>query len=189
MSVEQSIPAVRNIHTKVIFVLVDGSSIHKTTIINPEGKLLTVPQGLFEEVFHVKEIDFEKHFTTHQIQAIGKYFKKNHQKSTTKTTSARVLVPKKRPVTAFKKPAYIPSTVAVCEWTSPRLTFYKHKIDPLRDDQFFRIHLEDGRSYKMKKADFLRDFNEVVVSDEYWKEGAYSYKELPEKVDKFADPV
>ncbi len=70
-------------------------------------------------------------------------------------------------------------------WDSPRLSFYRHKIDPLHAKQTFRIKVEGVGEFEISKEEFLLQFNDVVMSPSYRSDGLYTYTSWPEKAKKY----
>ena len=175
MSLLVCVRAVKNLNSGQTFVLVDDSSDQKMTIINPKGDVLTVPKGLFAEPFTVRAEQYGDHFSDPQIASIDKAFGKGRRKSTSKTGTRKRTTKKKEPL-RFGIGA---------EWNSSKLTFYKHKIEPLSETQSFKINIEKTGTFLITKSDFQKMFNDVVISNSYWEEGSFTYGELPEKAKKF----
>lgn len=170
------IEAIKNKNSKKVFVLVDDTQVNKVTVINPDGKVLTVPEGLFDPPVFIASTDFSAAFTPAQVATIAKVVKKGRSRTNAKSSTPR------RSKAKPKTPAKLGLGA---EWTASKLTFYKHKIEPLQDTQSFKIHLENIGTFEITKADFCRIFNEVVISSSYWKEGSYTYGEFPEKARRF----
>lgn len=168
MSINASIEAIQNKNSKKIFVLVENHGT-KMTIINPDGQVLTVPDGLFDPPFSIDPDKLSNTFTAAQIATIDKQFKKTR----TKTTRKRVV----------KKKVATKSGIGA-KWNCSKLTFYKHKIEPLQVTESFEVTTEDG-IFTILKSDFTKLFNEVVISSEYWQEGSYTFQDLPEKAKNF----
>ena len=179
MSLLVCVRAVKNLNSGRFFALVHEEPDQKMVIINPKGDILTVPGGLFADPEPVTSEAFADYFTSEQIAAFGKAFGRGKGKSAgSKPGPSRP----KRPV---KKKKVEKQYGVGAEWNSGRLTFYKHKIEPLSETQSFKIYLEDAGVFMITKADFLRMFNDVVISNDYWEEGSFTYRELPEKAKKF----
>ena len=171
-----NVNAIRNTNSKILFILLEKTPDNKMTIINPQGKVLTVPEGLFEEPFLVSHDRFIDTFTQEQVQAIEKYVSKSRSSSAKRDGST---VKKRR------KKAEPPKFGVGAEWNSAKLTFYKHKIDPLSETQSFKITIEEVGIFTITKSDFCRLFNDVVISTSYWEEGSFTYSSLPDKAKKF----
>ena len=65
-------------------------------------------------------------------------------------------------------------------YTFSRLCFKADVIEPLSDDDRFRVETPDG-AFEMTKAQFRRDFANVVASRSYREHGLYHYPVTPEK--------
>lgn len=170
-----NVNAIRNINSKILFILLEKTADNKMTIINPQGKVITVPEGLFESPFLVSQDKFIETFTQEQVQAIEKYATKS--RSSARKSSGTV---KKR-----RKKAEPLKFGIGAEWNASKLTFYKHKIDPLSDSQSFKITIEEVGIFTITKSDFCKLFNDVVISTSYWEEGSFTYSNLPDKAKKF----
>ena len=65
-----------------------------------------------------------------------------------------------------------------------RLCFKADIIEPLRDRDQFRVETPDG-VFEMTKAQFYRDFANVVASQSYREKGIYHYPATPQKALKY----
>src|SRR5262249_46286006 len=61
-----------------------------------------------------------------------------------------------------------------------RLCFKADIIEPLSDQESFRV-ITPGGTFQMTKADFYRDFANVVKSRSYREGGIYHYPTVPQK--------
>lgn len=181
MAFANYVNAVRNINSGVLFVLLDGGGVdNKMTIINPEGKVIVVPEGLFEKPFVLRGDELRVHLTEQQRQTLAK------QSSPTRSrTSSGV----KKGSSAKAAASRTPKFGIGAEWEGSKLTFYKHKIDPLMETQSFKINLDGHGSFVITKSEFSRIFNDVVIAPSYWQEGSYTYASLPEKAKKFLQKI
>jgi hypothetical protein len=162
--------AIKNISSQKVFVLLKTHEDKKMTIINPEGKTLTVPDGLFEKPFPVSTQDREQYFEAAQIQAWDK----------TRTV-------KKKPAGASKTKAKPQPSRANLEkeWHSERLCFYKHNIEPLKPGETFRVHVDQVGIFEITKEAFEKHFNDVIIAQSYWQGGHYAYDTFPEKAFRY----
>lgn len=172
-----TVAAIRNIASQKIFILVETHQDKKMTIINPEGKMLTVPDGLFEKPFLVSDTQLSEVFTHEQIEAIAKNQQKRNKKAVSSASGKKVL--KKTQASLANR------TGLGNEWNSQKLIFYKHNIEPLGPRQSFRINIEDVGVFEITKEVFEKNFNDVIISTSYWHDGSYVYNEIPEKAYKF----
>ena len=69
-----------------------------------------------------------------------------------------------------------------------RLCFKKSVIDSLGPDDIFRVDTPHG-SFAMTKADFLRDFPNVINSESYKQAGLYHYPKVPRKAERYRSAV
>ena len=81
-----------------------------------------------------------------------------------------------------KSPADLANDAAVSPITykATRLLFRASVIEPLLSDEAFRIVTPDG-TFQMTKAEFYRDFANVVASASYRENGIYHSKTVPKK--------
>ncbi|GLC27768.1 hypothetical protein [Roseisolibacter agri] len=74
--------------------------------------------------------------------------------------------------------------VVVACYTATRLTFRAAVIEPLADDERFRVVTPDG-TFEMTKAQFHRVFANVVRSVSYRERGVYHYPSIPKAAAPF----
>lgn len=72
----------------------------------------------------------------------------------------------------------------IVKWKSPRLRFYRDRIEPLDSLGRFRIETPHG-SFEMTKSDFHSVFSNVVQSESYRDHGYYHYRSPPKKALRF----
>ena len=72
----------------------------------------------------------------------------------------------------------------VVEYTSSRLLFKSEVIEPLEDDDIFIVHTPNG-SFRMSKADFYKEFQNVIKTKSYREMGWYSYVKTPKRAMRF----
>ena len=193
MSFSFSVRAVRNTNSRKLFVLLDekGSCVsgpdisnsldEKITIINPEGRIITVPGGLFQPPFLVTPHEILDVLTSEQVKTISQKFASKPRVSNSRSRSTRS--------SSGKKKLSSKSKSLGASWSSSKLTFYKHKIEPLRPSQSFEIRIESLGTFLIKKEEFLKVFNDVVISSAYWQEGSFTYESPPEKAGKFITAI
>ena len=92
-----------------------------------------------------------------------------------------------KPITQEQTPANVISALAT-ELSKPtvvyeykRFCFKASKIEPLQDDQAFKVVTPNG-SFQMTKAEFYRAFPKVVISKSYSESGLYHYPSLPKSI-------
>ena len=88
----------------------------------------------------------------------------------------RVTVPEGRPV-ASAGPL---EDGLAARYSKSRLWFKADVIEPLGDDEAFRVDTPEG-SFRMTKAEFYRAFPNVVASDSYWVGRNYHMSPTPKK--------
>lgn len=69
-------------------------------------------------------------------------------------------------------------------YESSRLCFKRDRIDGLDPSERFRVVTPVG-VFQMSKADFYREFPNVVASASYRVAGVYNYPSLPSKAEQF----
>jgi hypothetical protein len=69
-------------------------------------------------------------------------------------------------------------------YRATRLLFKANVIEPLTEDQTFRIETPEG-TYEMSKAQFYTTFSHVAESGTYKSTGVYSYNRTPEKARQY----
>lgn len=69
-------------------------------------------------------------------------------------------------------------------YSSTRLHFKRDLIEPLEMSDSFRIETPDG-VFQMTKAEFYRDFSNVVKTPSYLVRGEYHSPNPPEKAMKY----
>ena len=77
-----------------------------------------------------------------------------------------------------------PDALGAATYEASRLAFRAEVIEPLRDDEFFRVVTPDG-TFAMTKGEFYRVFANVVQSRSYRERGLYHYPTVPAKAMPF----
>ena len=179
MITDFSLDVVTNKKTGQLFVFVEESSGINIKVINPEGKELTVPSVIFEEREKISAVDVQSKLTEAQIKTINSK-KSSRRKAGSGSSTSTTRTTRKRK--ASKKASKIGLGA---EWNSGALTFYKHKIEPLDPKQWFIINVEGHGKVRMTREEFNSEFMDVILLEDYWRNGSYSYSEFPEKAKKF----
>lgn len=65
-----------------------------------------------------------------------------------------------------------------------RLTFKSDLIEPLKDNESFRVETRAG-TFQMTKSDFYRVFKNVTESNSYNIDGLYNYVKVPQRAFQF----
>jgi hypothetical protein len=164
----------KNRTTQEFFVFIETCDRNQIRLINPAGKILTVPQHIFESPVAVHATQFGSCFTAEQLSVAEKVKKTGSKDGTTK---------KKAVKKATKKVSA--KTGLGITWSAPNLTFYKFKIDPLAPKQSFRIEMESGETFQITKDEFQSVFADIILSHEYSQEGSFSFPEMPPRALKF----
>ncbi len=199
MSTDQPIDAVRNRKNQKLFIVVDDTIEARYKVINPAGETLILPDLLFDEdPVQVPPSEAAKEFSAEQLDALKIHrekvaaqeaFERSRPKPPPRPVETIVVPPSKprAPRSASPKKELNSSQRRGlgAQWSSPKLTFYKHKIEPLGNKQSFRISVDGTGDYEFTKEEFLSQFNDVCMSMSYRSEGQYSYSQVPDKAQRF----
>jgi hypothetical protein len=196
------IEALRNRRNGKLFVCLEAAeSPGKVKVINPEGSTLIVLEELFDlEPVMVQVNDQAEHFTAAQIEALEKYRKEQAELAQWRRDNPQRVILDDPEERAERRSSSTPSERkprkklapllnvkgrVVAEWKADVLTFYRHRIEPLRDIESFVVHVEGQGSFKMTKAEFQRVFNNVVMSSAYRTHGIFKYPSIPAEAENF----
>jgi hypothetical protein len=174
MTTELTLMGSKNRTTQEFFVFIETCDRNQIRLINPAGKILTVPQHIFESPVAVHATQFDTCFTAEQLSVAEKV----------KKSGGKDPGPKKKTVKKATKKVSAKTGLGIT-WSAPTLTFYKFKIDPLSDKQSFRIEMENGETFQITKAEFQSVFADIILSNEYSQEGSFSFPEMPSRAVKF----
>jgi hypothetical protein len=78
----------------------------------------------------------------------------------------------------------VESSAPPATYSFSRLCFRREMIEPLGANDPFRVVTPVG-TFQLTKAEFYRDFRNVVESRSYSEDGIYHYPKLPGKAEKF----
>ncbi len=191
MSFDQPIDAVRNRKNLKLFIVIDDSLELRYKVINPSGEVLILPDLLFEDdpvIVQPEEATIE--FSAEQLAAYAEHLKKAAAQAEADKLAALRPEPPRRVVAeaaprprAKRQPSTPPQTRRglAASWSAPRLTFYKHKIEPLHPKQSFKITVEGNGDFEITKEDFMAHFNDVIMSPSYRADGLFTYPQIPDK--------
>lgn len=191
MSFDQPIDAVRNRKNLKLFIVIDDSLELRYKVINPSGEVLILPDLLFEDdpvIVQPEEATIE--FSAEQLAAYAEHLKKAAAQAEAAKLAALRPEPPRRVVAepaprprAKRQPSTPPQTRRglAASWSAPRLTFYKHKIEPLHPKQSFKITVEGNGDFEITKEDFMAHFNDVIMSPSYRADGLFTYPQIPDK--------
>jgi len=70
------------------------------------------------------------------------------------------------------------------EYLATRVAFRRDVIDPLADDDAFRIMTPEGH-FEMTKREFMTSFPNVIASASYREKGTYHYPRVPSAAERF----
>jgi hypothetical protein len=76
------------------------------------------------------------------------------------------------------------SSAPPATYSFSRLCFRREVIEPLGANDAFRVVTPYG-SFQMTKAEFYKEFKNVVESRSYTEDGIYHYPKLPAKAEQF----
>ncbi len=203
---EEELEALKNTKTGKHFIVVeDGMPNERVRVINPNGDAITVGENLFEiEPVFVKKENFLEFFSEAQLSGYIKYreqkaeeMKRSVESQNTAENAApdhyhvttNSTIPKKisRPRSSRANIVKETRGRVVSEWQVSRLTFYRHRILPLKSHQQFRITIENVGSFVMTRDEFESAFNYVLMSEDFRTKGLYSISEIPEALEKFRE--
>ncbi|MEY4630302.1 MAG: hypothetical protein RIQ81_422 [Pseudomonadota bacterium] len=202
------VEGLRNRKTQKLFICLEAAdSPGSVRVINPGGDILVVREELFDlEAVEVAIPALPEFFTPEQVSTWQEYQaseedrrkaeaerrrweeqERIRQQSAPATTPARTSPsrdssPRRR--TQGTPVKVIPGRV-VAEWAGERLVFYRHKIEPLRPADQFQVKIHGVGVFQITKADFLRVFNNVIMSPQYRSQGMFSYETLPDEARPF----
>lgn len=210
MSFEDSVEALKNLTNGKYFILLEEGVIPgRVKVINPEGHIINVADKLFDPDFErITRDEFSKHFTEPQLQALSMFNDESAirmqrelelaqstqvestSSSTTSSTSGEAKERVRRTTTKAASKAYDPRrTQAVgrvaSEWSSSQLTFYRHKIDPLRPTDQFCVSVDGEGDFVISKMEFLKLFNNVVMDPVYRSQGIFKFQNIPDSAIPF----
>ena len=165
-------------------------------VINPSGEVLILPDLLFDEdPVSVTPDQVEVEFTPVQLDAHIKFLERKALEEARERMQPKIVqdeerAPERKRVPTPKKStpraSKMPSRRGLgATWSAPRLTFYRHKIEPLDMKQTFKIVVEGTGSFEISKEDFVAHFNDVMMSPTYRAEGLFSYREIPDKAKRY----
>lgn len=177
MTTELTLMGAKNRTTQEFFIFLEACDRNQIKLINPAGKILTVPQHIFETPVSIHANDFAKCFTAEQLSIVEKVKKAG---GNTTTATAKKKVTKKATKAKVSTKTGLGST-----WTAPNLTFYKFKIEPLAPKQTFRIEMESGETFEISKGEFQKVFADIILSHEYSQEGSFSFPQMPDRARKY----
>jgi hypothetical protein len=183
------IEAVINEKTGKHFILIEDLPGGRYKVINPNGEIITLPDTLFEEdqvTIGVK--DYGQSFSDEQLKTLETFNEEVTKKQEWQDKTAKVAASTPQKIAPKRKstPAQKGTRAGLAaSWESSKLTFYKHKIDPLHPKQTFKVEIPSLGEVEISKEQFLSDFNDVVMSAKYRSDGLFSYPQFPEKAKKF----
>lgn len=198
---EQIITCLVNKKNQTKFVLLEEHANGICMVINPKGEILHVGLHLFEEEPVLLEKKDWSSISDLQLTRFCQYMdeleakeekQRQVQIQATKLNKVDVAISnykqQQRRRSSYSRSSKVEPQGLATTWNSSKLTFYKHKIEPLGLNQSFAINIEGVGRFLCTKKDFLSNFNEVVISSQYKNDGLYSFSIIPEKAYKFITP-
>jgi len=174
--------------SKYFIIIDDDLPSFKVRVVNPSGDIINLPKTLFHpEIIEIDSSKFLKNLNEKQIDAYTHY--QDRQKllaSSNRTTSRHQIKKKSSKQYRSKNPRETGGIRTT--WKSLKLTFYKHKIAPLKSKDRFIILTEEKGKLIMSRSEFEQTFSEVLLAKEYRIDGFFSYHTFPEKAKKFLKP-
>lgn len=190
----KTIEAMRNTRTDKLFVLLESAdAARKVKVINPLGDVLDVSEVIFDQdVEIIEESQFTSSFTPEQLTSLGKYDEQSRLQQEARRAARSVRSeslgdsPVRRSTAATTRRASSAGANAgsgriSATWKADKLTFYKHRIEPLKPKDLFAIEIDQLGDFVISKADFQRVFNNVIMSSDYRGGGIFAYSALPEE--------
>ncbi len=190
MQTESIVEVAVNIKTQKLFILLDDLG-GRLKLINPSGEIMDLPDSLFEEeIGTIESHEFQQKLTPAQMEKLNVF---NNEMAAQADRAAQAdqkilekpeLSQERKPKKKREKKDLIVKKGAPVSWNASRLTFFRHKIEPMNQKQSFLINV-NGTVYEITKEQFHSEFNDVVMSMSYRQDGLFSYPEVPEKALKF----
>lgn len=200
------VEGLRNRRTQKLFICLEAAdSPGSVRVINPGGDILVVREELFDlEPVEVAIPALPEFFTQEQVSAWQEYqaseadrrkaeLERKRFDELDRSRQASVPAParsaQQREASPRRRSQGTPVKVVpgrvVADWSGERLVFYRHKIDPLRPSDQFQVKIHGVGVFQITKADFLRVFNNVIMSAQYRSQGMFSYETLPDEARPF----
>lgn len=203
MTRPSSVDAVKNERTEKLFIVLDwDAGDNKLKVINPKGDVLDVVKLIFkmDERLKIPAADFERTFSSAQLAKLDRWEqeqfameeKKRLERAAraSQTSSASSGTPRARRASSrteglIDRKASTSGRRPAAQWSSNELTFYRHHIDKLRDNDIFAIAIEGHGTFQITKSEFQRVFNNVIMDPEYRTQGVYRYRDFPPEAQPF----
>ncbi|MEI6832879.1 MAG: hypothetical protein WCL28_02715 [bacterium] len=200
MALPQSVEALINERTGKYFVVLEwgGSDDGKIKVINPNGDVLDVPSLIFkvDDPRTVEQSKFSEVFSPSQIAkletwqsdqyAVAERQRLQRAARVSQTSSSKPSAPRPRAGSSrteglIDRKQSSASRRPTVQWSADTLVFYRHKIENLKPNDVFAIVIEGRGTLQMTKAEFQRNFNNIIMSPEYRTQGIYRYQEIPDE--------
>jgi hypothetical protein len=204
MQLPPIVEALRNIKNGKLFICLEAcDSPGNVRVVNPNGDVLVVREELFElEPIEIAEDQVLTTFTAEQLATLQRWLIEQAEEAERRRLEPPAPSEPERParrlVSSASKPRLPaqrrePKNVMItkargriaAQWDCDRLTFYRHRIDPLQLTEQFVVKVEGEGEYQMTKAEFQRVFNNVIMSPSYRANGLFSYQTTPPEAQPF----
>ena len=188
---------VRNVRTEKLFIVLERDTLPgRLRVINPDGQIVEVTQLIFDaDPIFLNESEKNEKLSEAQLTTFGNLQNEEQQRSnilrdlrqgSAKTPARSNPRDSETKSTKTRRSGPVdPQTGKVISWESERLTFYRHKIDPLKPGDAFEIKLANNQKLKMTKAKFIQVFNHVVMSAQYRSQGYFTFESIPDEAKDF----
>jgi hypothetical protein len=201
MTLPLSVEALINERTGKYFIVLEwgGSDDGKIKVINPNGDVLDVPSLIFkiDDPRLIEQIKYSEVFSPAQLAKLETWQSEQYaaterqrlQRAARVSQSSapnRVSTPRPRAGSSRKEGLIDRNQSSsnrrpTVQWSADSLVFYRHKIENLKPNDVFAIAIEGRGVFQMTKAEFQRNFNNIIMSSEYRTQGIYRYQEIPEE--------
>jgi hypothetical protein len=199
MSPIEFIDILKNRRNGQIFILIEDNLVGRVQVISPNGETLSMPTNMFEEDSDVLEGDaILKELSQEQLDAYHKYQEELNKSVELETERRKEMIQKAKVQAQLPPPKPRSSTTRAkvvkqtrspqakqIIWSSTKLTFYRHRIEPLHLNHKFTIQVYDIGLYEMTREQFNQVFSDVILSSAYKQNGLFSYDDIPEKAQRF----
>lgn len=175
-----------------LFIIIDDSLPgDRYRVISPDGQVMVIPASTFADSVDRQALSsIRPQLSDVQFQKLGQYLEASSrlveaEQAAFRTENQEATLTPRRTGPRNKTTSHTVRGGIAVRWSSDRLTFYKHHIEPLKAHQQFALHVNGEGDYVMTKTEFLNDFNSVVMSKSYRESGIFAFDETPEFAKKF----
>jgi hypothetical protein len=197
MPLPSQIEALRNQRTGKLFIILDpdvGSG--KAKVINPAGEVLDVATVIFDidGPVTITSAQYAESFAQAQLVKLENWESQIRAVDEKRRLERAARTSQARPQDAAKRrSSRTDGLIAksqgtrrpIASWSSDNLVFYRHKIEPLKTNDVFAVHIENVGIFQITKSEFLRVFNHVVMDQQYRTNGIYKFREFPDEAKSY----